>query len=112
LPEINGTERQLHDPPAAVFLGPWRPKLASEPIQDEEIRHAGSGIREDVVAKIVVLIETIDSIGVHGCVEIYEESATTLGNHIQEVGDHHLLMLVWHKATTVRTAHFFLLEKL
>jgi len=57
-----------------------------------------------------VVVERADGIGVHGRVVVYEQSATFILSH--SVSRLYSLMLVWHKATTVSTAHFFLLENL
>ena len=57
-----------------------------------------------------MVVERADGIGVHGRVVVYEQSATFILSH--SVSRLYSLMLVWHKATTVSTAHFFLLENL
>jgi hypothetical protein len=73
LPKVNGAQRQLHHPEPAILLRPGCPKLASEAVQDQEPGHAGSGIGEMIFTKVVLLVESADSIGVYRRVEVYQK---------------------------------------
>ena len=70
LPGIDGTEGKLHNELAPILLGPWRPELAAETVEDQEPGHPRSGVREVVVAEVVLDVEAAYRIRVDGRVVI------------------------------------------
>jgi hypothetical protein len=82
LPNVDSAQGQLHNPKATVFLRERRPKLASNAVQNQKPGHAGPGVGDVVIAKVVLLVNAVNSIAIYTRVVVWKASVILTQRHL------------------------------